>query len=160
MHDLRFLSLIALATASVLTLGACSNRSGDPHPDKLMTKRVAIFKKFTQTLEPMGLVARDRRDYVKAEFVEQALALKALSTQPWVYFSADGNYAPSRAKPEIWLQPEAFAESKTRYLAAVDNLVKVADSADMTAIKAAVDGVQKSCKSCHDRFRSETARSQ
>ena len=154
----KFLSLPVLLSASVLLLGACSNSVGDPHPDKLMTKRVVIFKKFTKALEPMGLVARDRRDYVKAEFVEQAQALKDLSTQPWVYFSPDGNYAPSRAKPEIWQQPDAFKSSKERYLAAVDKLVQVAGSADMPAINAAVDEVQKSCKNCHDQFRSETAR--
>ncbi len=155
-----FLTLTLALTASTLLLGACSSGSGDPHPDKLMTKRIAIFKKFTKTLEPMGLVARDRQDYVKAEFVEHAQALQALSTQPWVYFSADGNYAPSRAMPEIWQQPEVFQKSKDRYLAAVDALVAVAGSADMPAINAAVDAVQKSCKSCHDQFRSETARRQ
>lgn len=149
-----------LMSASGLLLVACSNGTGDPHPDKLMTKRVALFKKFTKTLEPMGLVARDRREYVKAEFVEQAQALKELSTQPWVYFSPQGNYAPSRAKPEIWQQPDAFKASKDRYLAAVDKLAQVAGSADLATISAAVDEVQKSCKNCHDQFRSETARSQ
>jgi len=156
----KLMPLTLLLSASVLLLGACSKSMGDPHPDKLMTKRITIFKKFTKTLEPMGLVARDRRDYVKAEFVEQAQALKDLSTQPWVYFSSDGNYAPSRAKPEIWQQPDAFKSSKDRYLAAVDKLVQVAASADMPTIGAAVDEVQKSCKNCHDQFRSETARSQ
>lgn len=154
----KSMPLALLLSASALLLGACSNNVGDPHPDKLMTKRVALFKKFTKTLEPMGLVARDRRDYVKAEFVEQAQALKELSPQPWVYFSPDGNYAPSRAKPEIWQQPDAFKASKDRYLAAVDKLAQVAGSADLPTISAAVDEVQKSCKNCHDQFRSETAR--
>jgi cytochrome c556 len=135
------------------TLVACGESAKDPHPDQLVTKRLAIFKKFTKTLEPMGLVARERNDYVKADFMANALALQDLSKQPWVYFSAEGNYQPSRAKPEIWSQPDAFKKAQTSYLTAVDQLVAVAASGDLPSIKNAVDEVQKSCKSCHDQFR-------
>jgi cytochrome c556 len=139
--------------AAVCLLVACSDAGKDSHPDKLVTKRLAIFKKFTKTLEPMGLVARDRSDYVKSEFMANAQALQELSKQPWVYFSAEGNYQPSRAKPEIWTQPEAFKKAQTGYLTAVDQLVAVSSSGDMPSIKGAVDEVQKNCKGCHDQFR-------
>jgi len=149
------LPLTLTLLASLFLLSACSEGARDTHPDKLLIKRLAIFKQFTKTLEPMGLVARDRKDYVKAEFVDSANALKELSTQPWVYFSAEGNYPPTRAKPDVWSQPDAFKKATNTYLAAVDQLVAVADSADMPAISAAVEAVQKSCKSCHDQFRSD-----
>ena len=149
---MKFASFVLIGAALGL-LGACSESAKDPHPDQLVTTRLAIFKKFTKTLEPMGLVARDRNDYVKAEFVANAQALQELSKQPWVYFSAEGNYQPSRAKPEIWSQPDAFKKAQTGYLSAVDQLVAVAGSGDMPSIKNAVDEVQKSCKACHDQFR-------
>jgi len=149
------LPLTLTLLASLVLLGACSDGARDTHPDKLLTKRLAIFKQFTKTLEPMGLVARDRKDYVKAEFVENANALKELSTQPWVYFSAEGNYPPTRAKPEVWSQPDAFKKATNTYLATVDQLVAVAGSADKPVISVAVEAVQKSCKSCHDQFRSD-----
>ena len=146
------LCLISIGTAITL-LSACGDSAKDTHPDKLVSKRQAIFKKFTKTLEPLGLVARDRADYVKADVMASALALQELSQQPWVYFSAEGNYQPSRAKPEIWTQPEAFKKAQTGYLTAVDQLVAVSGSGDMSNIKGAVDEVQKSCKGCHDQFR-------
>ena len=149
---MKFASFVLIG-ATLGLLGACSESAKDPHPDQLVTTRLAIFKKFTKTLEPMGLVARDRNDYVKAEFVANAQALQELSKQPWVYFSAEGNYQPSRAKPEIWTQPDAFKKAQTGYLSAVDQLVAVAGSGDMPSIKNAVDEVQKSCKACHDQFR-------
>jgi cytochrome c556 len=144
---------ILLTCAALGALVACGDGAKDPHPDQLVTKRLAIFKKFTKTLEPMGLVARDRNDYVKSEFMANARALQELSKQPWVYFSAEGNYQPSRAKPEIWTQPDAFKKAQTGYLTAVDQLVAVSGSGDMPSIKSAVDEVQKSCKTCHDQFR-------
>lgn len=146
--------LLTLVTATVL-LSACSDRVKDTHPQQLVNKRQAIFKKFTKTLEPMGLVARDRQDYVKADFVASARALQELSTQPWAYFTADGNYPPTRAKPAVWSQAGEFQQAQDNYLAAIDTLVQVAGSADLAAIRASVETVQKSCKSCHDQFRSD-----
>ncbi len=153
MSKLLPITLSLLASAALLA--ACSDSAKDSHPQKLLTKRIAVFKKMTKTLEPLGLVARGRQDYVKSEFVDGAQALKDLSTQPWAFFTADGNYPPTRAKPEVWSKPAEFKQAQDKYLASVDKLVEVAGSADMPAISAAVDAVQKSCKSCHEQFRNE-----
>jgi cytochrome c556 len=147
------MTLITLA--AVLLLSACSDRVKDAHPQQLVSKRQAIFKNFTKALEPMGLVARDRQDYVKASFVANAEALQELASQPWPYFTADGNYPPTRAKPEVWSQAGEFRQAQDKFLTATDALVQVAGSADMAAIRAKVEAVQASCKSCHDQFRSD-----
>ncbi len=151
------LTKIALSLSASLVLVACGQNLKDTHPDQLLTKRLAIFKKFTKAFEPLGLVARDRQPYVKADFVAQALALQELSTQPWEYFSKEGNYPPTRAKSEVWTQPDAFKSEQMAFKSKVDALVQVSASADMTAIKDSVEAVQKSCKSCHDNFRNDTA---
>ncbi len=147
---------VTLLTASLL-LGACSDRVRDTHPQKLVSQRQAIFKKFTKAMEPLGLVARDRKDYNKGEFQAEALALQELSSQPWVFFSADGNYPPTRAKPEVWQQAAEFKQAQDHYLGTVNQLVKISGSADLPAIRSAVDEIEKSCKSCHKQFRSDTA---
>lgn len=146
------ITLITFAAAVVL-LGACSDRVKDTHPQQVVSKRQALFKKFTKTLEPMGLVARDRQDYVKASFVASAEALQELARQPWPYFTADGNYPPTRARPEVWSQAAEFKQAQDKFLAATDALVQVAGSADLSAIRASIEAVQASCKSCHDQFR-------
>jgi cytochrome c556 len=145
------LSLIA----STLLLGACGDNVKDTHPQQLVSKRQALFKKFTKTLEPMGLVARDRKDYDKGEFQASALALQEFSSQPWALFPSDGNYPPTRAKPEVWQKAADFKVAQDNYLGTVDQLVKVSASADMPAIRSAVNEVEKSCKSCHNSFRTE-----
>lgn len=147
-------ALIPLLAMAVL-LSACSDRVKDTHPQQLVSKRQAIFKKFTKTLEPMGLVARERQDYMKADFMANALALQELATQPWAYFTADGNYPPTRAKPEVWSQAGEFKQAQDSFLANVNKLVDVSGSADLPAIRAGVEAVEKGCKSCHDQFRSD-----
>ena len=151
----KFLPLKFMLIATALLLAGCSDKIKDSHPQQLVSKRQAIFKQLTKALEPLGLVARERKDYNKGEFQSGALTLQELSGQPWVFFAADGNYPPTRAKPAVWQSPAEFKEAQNSYLATVEQLVKVSGSADMAAIRSAVNAVEKSCKSCHDQFRNE-----
>ncbi|MFZ4624576.1 MAG: cytochrome c, partial [Rhodoferax sp.] len=75
--------------AAALLLGACNDRVKDTHPQQWVSQRQAAFKQLTKALEPMGLVARERQDYNKAEFQSQALELQELSGKPWAYFTPD-----------------------------------------------------------------------
>jgi cytochrome c556 len=149
-------SLLTVALAA-LALSACSDEPKDTHPDKLVTQRRALFKQFTRTLEPMGLVARDRKDYNPREFNVSALELQKLARQPWPLFTPDSNYPPTHAKPEVWLQAAEFKAAQADYLNRVDQLVAAAQGSDLALIKNSVNEVQKSCKSCHTQFRNDTA---
>lgn len=148
-------SLLTVVLAA-LALSACNDEPKDTHPDKLVTQRRAIFKQFTRTLEPMGLVARDRKDYNAREFNESALALQKLASQPWPLFTADSNYPPTHAKPEVWKAAAGFKAAQDDYLVRVNQLVAAAQGSDLALIKNSVNDVQKSCKSCHTQFRNDT----
>jgi cytochrome c556 len=153
----KTISMSILALVASMVLPGCKDASKDTHPQQLVTKRQAIFKDFTRTLEPMGLVARDRQPYNPREFNVQALELQRLSTLPWGYFTADGNYPPTRAKPDVWQKPAEFKQAQDNYAQTVSQLLKASQSGDLDAIRPAVDAVQKSCKSCHDQFRNSKA---
>ena len=147
-------SLIAITTAFVLT--ACNDTPKDTHPDQPVSKRRAVFKQFTRTLEPMGLVARNRKDYNPREFNISALELEKISKQPWAYFTPDSNYPPTHAKAEVWQKSVEFKQAQEDYLATVSQLVTAAQAGDMDRIRPAVNDVQKSCKSCHNQFRNDS----
>lgn len=134
-------------------LAACSEVPVDTHPQKLVTQRQAVFKDFTRTLEPMGLAARERQPYQPGEFMTHALALQRLSSEPWPFFTADGNYPPTRAKPAVWDQPADFEQARLAFIGSVDALVAAAQTGTLAAVQPAVDQVEKSCKACHDQFR-------
>jgi cytochrome c556 len=144
---------VVLVASSLLT--ACNDTPQDTHPLQLVSKRQALFKQMTKTLEPMGLVARDHKVYDAQEFKANALSLQHLSIQPWALFTADGNYPPTRAKPEVWSQADEFKQAQNSYLVAVDQLVTASDAGDVAALRIRVEEVQKSCKTCHNKFRNE-----
>ena len=146
---------LLLTLASLLVLGACGEEAKDTHPDQLVTKRKAIFKQFTKALEPMGMVARGRKDYNPREFNINALELQKLTSQPWPLFTADSNYPPTLAKPTVWEKPSDFKLAQDKFQTTIAGLVQASQGSDLDSIKQAVDGVQRSCKSCHDQFRNE-----
>lgn len=144
-------SLITIATAFALT--ACNDIPKDDHPGQPVTKRKAAFKQIMRTLEPMGMVARNSKDYERQEFLASAQELKKLTTQPWIYFTPDSNYAPTRAKAEVWQKPAEFKQAQENLQATVDQLAKAAESGNPDIIRPAVKEVEKNCKACHEQFR-------
>lgn len=150
-----FVTLLVAAVAAV-GLSACGGAVKDTHPDQLVTKRKAIFKQFTKTLEPMGMVARGRKDYNPREFNINALELQKLTSQPWVLFTADSNYPPTLAKPAVWEKPAEFQSAQDKFQVTIKELVEASQGSDLERIKAAVNSVQNSCKTCHDQFRNDS----
>lgn len=59
------------------------------------------------------------------------------------------------AKMDIWEKPQDFGAKLTEFQAAAQAFDKVASGSDVAAIKAAFDNLGKSCKACHDSYRSE-----
>lgn len=153
MPRLLIASLTLLAATIAVT--GCSPEGPDNHPDQPVTKRRALFKEFTRTLEPMGLVSRDKRPYKDTEFLAQALALQKLSTQPWPLFTPDSNYPPTKASPKVWQQADEFKQAQLNFQQTVNELALAAAGTDLDRIKASVNNVQKSCKTCHDSFRKD-----
>lgn len=141
------------AITSMLLLAACDSTPRDIHPDQPVTKRKAVFKQMMRTLEPLGMVARNRQDYKQQEFLAGALELEQLSRQPWIHFTPDSNYPPTRAKAEVWQKPAEFQQAQEKLRATTEQLVKAARSGNQDLIRPAVNEVEKSCKACHNQFR-------
>lgn len=141
-----------------LGLTACFQPIKDTHPDQVLTKRRALFKQFTRTLEPIGLVASGRKEYKPEEFLALVQDLDKLASKPWVYFPADGNYSPTRAKPTAWSQPQAFKAAQDSYQASVKTLLVAAQAGQvgqLEPLQKAAEAVVASCKACHKDFRYE-----
>lgn len=151
----RGVAVSLLAVVLGLGLGACSERAKDTHPQQWVSKRQAAFKELTRLLEPIGLHARGRTPLSAPELRDLAQQLAQASRQPWALFPADSNYPPTRAKPALWMEPQAFKTAQDQYLARVDALAGALAGNDPQALLASVDAVEKSCKSCHNQYRSE-----
>ncbi len=137
---------------AVLGLSACG-QGADNHPGQPVTKRKLVFKQILRTLEPMGQTVRGTNPYDSAQFLDLANQLQTLSTQPWVYFTPDSNYPPTRAKPDVWSKPDAFKQAQQKFIGATAVLATAAKSGNLDTIRPAFNAVESSCKACHQQFR-------
>jgi cytochrome c556 len=149
----KLFSLLLLGATCLLV--ACGGEPADTHPDQPVSKRRALFKQFTRTLEPMGMVARDRLPYKHQEFLSSALALQSLVVQPWKLFGPDSNYPPTHANAAVWGRPADFKQAQEHLQRQVDELALAAQADDLDRIRSAVNEVQKSCKACHNQFHTD-----
>jgi len=98
-------------------------------------------------------VVREREPYRKDAFAEQAKTLQMLAREPWPLFVPGTAVGKSRAKPEIWSQPDAFKKEQQGMIVAVDALAASAQAGDIKDIRAKYATLANTCKSCHDSFR-------
>lgn len=143
---------VPLILLACFTLAACGPAK-DTHVGQPGTKRKLVFKQMLRNFEPMGLMVRGRKPYEKDRFLQYAVELQTLSTQPWQYFTPGSNYSPTRAKPDIWQKPAQFKQAQQTFIAASAQLAASAKTGDMDVIRASYGKVADSCKACHREFR-------
>lgn len=70
-------------------------------------------------------------------------------------FAPGSEKGTTRAKPEIWKNMDDFSAKMTDFTDAAKNLAEVSGSGDKKAIAGAIAAAGKSCKGCHDEYKSE-----
>lgn len=73
----------------------------------------------------------------------------------WFPAGTGPNVGKTDAKAEIWQQRAEFDQGMTQFNAAAKTFQTAAAGGDLQAIRAAHADLGKTCKSCHDRFRTE-----
>lgn len=148
-------SLFTFVLASTL-LAACGNQNTaqTPHTGKgsISEDRSTAFKSFMPTFSKMrkmtnGDVAFDPETFkvTAAQFTQEARV-------PFEYFQNDPN-GNGDALPNIWEKNNEFKIQQDKFLAAVDKLNTVAQTAQLDDIKVAFGDVANNCQACHDTYR-------
>ena len=144
---------ILLFAALGLALVGCSDEADPNSPEG---KRQAAFKQFLSHSEPMGGMLRERLPFDGDAFASHAQGLSDSVEAPWSHFPEPGQtQQKTAALPEIWSDPQGFAQAIDQYRSAVADLVVVTEQGveSPAQVTDAFTAVQQSCKSCHDDFR-------
>ena len=86
----------------------------------------------------------------------EANVLAGLATQMAGWFptgSGPDVHAKSRAKSEIWSDPQGFAEAHRGYMQQAQSFKRVTDGGEVEQIRAAAQTLGKACGQCHDKYR-------
>lgn len=143
-----------VALAGVCTLGAAALASADPIDDAI-EYRQAAFTLVRGNFAPMGAMVKGEVPFDSATFAEHAAKLVALTAMTADGFIEGSDVGDTRAKPEIWDARAKFDTKMEGFRTAVGELAVAAESGDLGVIRPKFGAVAKSCKSCHDDFRTK-----
>jgi cytochrome c556 len=79
----------------------------------------------------------------------------AAKSEHWFPAGTGPDVGKTRAKAEIWQKPEDFAAKDRDFRLAAQAFTGAANSGDVNAIKPDFAALGKTCKACHDSYRTE-----
>jgi cytochrome c556 len=148
-------------TIAILVAGAALVMSGgrlfaaDPSPAEIIKARQEKLKDLGEQMKTIGGQAKsgtlDRA--VMAEAAKKAAAY-AKDLPTW-FPKGTGPEAgvKTRAKPEIWAQPDDFQAAAEKLPPEAEKLAEVVANGDTPAIFAQLQATGKACQGCHKQFR-------
>ena len=149
----RSLSSMLIAAAALAAAGPAAAQFAKPE-DAIkyrkagMTVMAAHFGRVAGMAQ--GKIPFDAK--VAAQNAEVAAFMSAL---PFAGFAPGTDKGDTKAKPEIWTDPDKFNAGAKKMQDEMAKLNVAARSGNLDAIKAAAGEVGKACKGCHDDYRKE-----
>ena len=125
-------------------------------PEEAIRYRKSVMFLILQHFKPMGAVVQGKTTYEKGTFSENADHVKYLAALP-----LEASLAPGSDKGDTALKAAAldntdkFKKEADSFEAATASLARTSRGGDIDAIKAQFGMVAKSCKSCHQQFRTK-----
>lgn len=124
-------------------------------PEDAIKYRQSVMNIIGYHMGQMGAVVMGKKPYEKQEFSHHTTIEEMLSTLPWEAFMTAGTDKGKTAfKSSAFSEKDKFMAKAKTFETETQKLVKAAAGDDFNAIKAQYGEVGKSCKSCHEDYRS------
>jgi cytochrome c556 len=148
--------LIAAAATATLALSALPAAAQFQKPEQAIKYRQSVFTVMATHFGRVAAMAQGKAPFDAQAAAENAMLANTMAALPYVAFGAGTDKgAPTRAKAEIWLEPDKFKASAQEMQKAMVKFAEAAKGGSLDAIKATSSDVGKACKACHDDFRAE-----
>jgi cytochrome c556 len=124
-------------------------------PENAIMYRQSVMTIIGHHMGQMGAVVTGKKPYEKQEFSHDATVIQTLSALPWEAFMVPGSdKGKTKLKSEALREKDKFLAKAKTFETESRKLVKAAAGGDFNTIKAQFGNLGKSCKSCHDAYRS------
>lgn len=114
--------------------------------------RIAEMKKLGMNMGAIAKVAKGEVAYSDS-LNDNAEEIAGIAANMPKFFPEGSGVEASRAKPEIWTQPDEFQKDIEDFQAAATQLVVAVKSGDQAMIGAALKETGGTCGGCHKQFR-------
>lgn len=126
-----------------------------PKPEDAIKYRQAVYTMIGWNFSPLGDMVKGDTPWDAGEFTLRSERVAALATQLAEGFPEGSDTgARTGARAQIWSDRAGFDEKLDAFVQASAALAKAAASGDEKAGKAAFMDTARTCKACHDTYRS------
>jgi cytochrome c556 len=150
---MKRLALAAVAAAGLAT--ALPAAAQFQKPEDAIKYRKAAMTVMATHFSRVAAMAAGKVPFDAAAAQSNAEVVAMMARLPFPAFIDGTASGDTKAKPEIWSEPEKFKAGATRMQDEVVKLNAAAKTGNLDQIKIAVGDVGKSCKACHDNYRKE-----
>ena len=124
-------------------------------PGNAIEYRQSVMTIIGHHMGQMGAMVTGKKPYIKADFFHDATIIEMLSTLPWQAFLTPGSdKGKTNMKSSALREKHQFMAKASAFETEIRKLVQTAAGDDFNAIKAQFGEVGKSCKNCHQDYRS------
>lgn len=124
-------------------------------PEDAIEYRKAVMFLMGQHFGRIAAVIQGKTPYDPKAVAQDANLVDTLSKLPWeAFFMPGADKGRTHLKPLALKEKEDFKADAEANMEATAKLAQVAAGGDLKAIKAQFGAVGKTCKACHDKYRS------
>ena len=123
--------------------------------DDAIKYRQAVMFLIGQHVGRMAAVVKGKQPHNREDFVQNAALVETLSRLPWdAFLVAGSDKGDTKMRSEVLENQDKFKQAAQNMEIEVAKLVSAARSGDFNVIQVQFGAVGKSCKECHEQFRS------
>ena len=146
---------VSMMLAGVLALGVTGVSAADDKQKDAIKYRQAAFTLIKGNLGPMGAMVKEEMPYDSEAFAQYAANLAAVAGMADDGFIDGSDKGKTKAKAAVWKNRAEFDKQMEEFQKLSGELAVVAKSGDMGEIKPKFAATAKTCKACHDDFKSK-----
>lgn len=145
--------IIASAAVTLFAASAMAHKMSLDSAAEAIAYRQAAFSLLAANFGDLAARVQGKKPFDAAIVASRVSNVSALAQMPWEAFAVAGSdQGETDALPAVWQKAGQFDAARSQFLKAVAQLQ--AAGSDQKALAAAVGAVGKSCKACHNDFKS------
>jgi len=144
--------LAGLVLASAMSTTAMAE--SDP-AERALEYRQGAFNAMAWSFGPMAAMVKNKMPYDAALFTMHAERVAFLAHLPLEGFVPGSKIGDTTAKQEVWDNADDFRLGMEGLISEANKLVTVSQAGDLDAIRPQFGALGKTCKGCHDDYRTE-----
>ena len=149
---------ITCITLAAIACSISGSALAQAKPEDVIKFRKSVMTIQAWHMRPMAAMVKEQRPYDQDAFAYNAQVIGLTARMKGEAFAPGTDKAAdveTRAKPEIWTEPEKFKQALDRFQAEASKLVVASKAGSLDAVRPVFGAVAKACGACHDAFRTK-----